>query len=84
MISNRDNSDLNDKLKVLIESLTTDLDVWKVLTSKYDAWVDVAGYMENWNRGFTLNIETMKMLIDRNLKIEFDIYFDREEEIDEQ
>lgn len=84
LISNRDNSDLNDKLKVLIESLTTDLDVWKVLTSKYDVWIDVAGYMENWNRGFTLNIETMKMLIDRNLKIEFDIYFDREEEIDEQ
>ena len=73
--SKRDKIELNIKLKDLLESLTLDLDNWKVLTSKYEAWIDVAGYMENWNRGFTLNSEIMKMLSDRNLKIEFDIYF---------
>ncbi|ESU24559.1 hypothetical protein FLJC2902T_31990 [Flavobacterium limnosediminis JC2902] len=73
--SKRDKTDLNVKLTNLLQSLTTDLDKWKILTSKYEAWIDVAGYMENWNRGFTLNPEIMKMLSDRNLKIEFDIYY---------
>lgn len=52
-----------------------DLEKWKILTLKYETWIDVAGYMENWNRGFTLKSEIMKMLSDRNLKIEFDIYY---------
>ena len=78
--SKRDKIDLNIKLKDLLESLTSDLEVWKYLTSKYEAWIDVAGYMENWNRGFTLNTDIMKILSDRNLKIEFDIYFNGNED----
>ncbi|MFA7444836.1 MAG: DUF4279 domain-containing protein [Flavobacteriaceae bacterium] len=73
--SKRDKTDLNIKLENLLQSLTMDLEKWKILTSKYETWIDVAGYMENWNRGFTLKSEIMKMLSDRNLKIEFDIYY---------
>ncbi len=46
------------------------------MTSKYEAWIDVAAYMENWNRGFTLKPEIMKLLYDRNLEVVFDIYYD--------
>jgi len=81
--SKRDKTDLNIKLKDLLESLTMDLEKWKILTSKYEAWIDVAGYMENWNRGFSLNADIMKMLSDRNLKIEFDIYYDGNEDENE-
>ncbi len=79
--SQRDNTDLNAKLKGLLQSLTMDLEKWKILTSKYEAWIDIAGYMGNWNRGFTLTSEIMKMLSDRNLKIEFDIYYYNNEEV---
>ncbi|WP_215226690.1 DUF4279 domain-containing protein [Echinicola shivajiensis] len=82
LISKRDNTDLNIKLKELLGSLTSDLEKWKLLTSKYDAWIDVAGYMENWNRGFTLQSEVMKMLSDRNLEIIFDIYYDGDKDED--
>ena len=73
--SERDSTDLNIKLKNLFENLTDDLDKWQKLTSKYECWVNVAGYMDNWNREFTVEAEIMKLLSDRNLKIVFDIYY---------
>jgi hypothetical protein len=83
LTSERDKMDLNIKIKELLENLTTDLEVWKYLTSKYDAWIDIAGYMENWNRGFNLNTDIMNMLYERNLKIDFDIYYYGKEDDDE-
>jgi len=80
LTTKRDNTDLNIKLKDLLDSLTSDLENWRILTSKYETWVDVAGYMENWNRGFTLKPEIMKMLSDRNLEIVFDIYYEEEDD----
>ncbi len=83
LTSKRDGTDLNIKLKDLLNKLTNDLEKWKILTSKYESWIDIAGYMENWNRGFTLKPEIMKMLSDRNLEIVFDIYFDGEDDENE-
>lgn len=76
----RDRTDLNVKLKELLLGLTTDLENWKILTSKYQAWIDVVGYMGNWNRAFTLEPEVMKILSDRNLEVVFDIYYNGESE----
>ncbi len=73
--SERDSIDLNTKLKELLNGITSDLRKWEKLTSKYEAWIDVTGYMENWNRGFTLKPEIMKMLSDRAIEVTFDIYF---------
>ena len=73
--SERDSIDVNIKLKNLFELLTDDLDKWQKLTSKYECWVDIAGYMKNWNRGFILEVDVMKLLSDRNLSIAFDIYY---------
>ena len=81
--SERDTTDLNIKLRNLFENLTSDLDKWRTLTSKYESWVDVAGYMNNWNRGFMVETDVLKLLSDRNLKIYFDIYFYGEEEEEE-
>jgi len=73
--SERDATDLNIKLRNLFNDLTCDLEKWRNLTSKYESWVDVAGYMNNWNRGFMVETDVLKLLSDRNLKIYFDIYF---------
>ncbi len=78
--SERDSTDLNIKLKNLFEDLTDDLDKWRTLTSKYESWIDVAGYMNNWNRGFMVETDVLKLLSERNLKIYFDIYFDGEDD----
>lgn len=80
LTSERDSKDLNQKVYELLTSLTKDLDKWRLLTSKYETWVDVAGYMGNWNRGFTLKPETMKLLTERNLEVVFDIYYEPDEE----
>lgn len=82
LTSERDAIDLNIKLRNLFEKLTDDFDKWRILTSKYESWVDVAGYMDNWNRGFTVETDVLKLLSDRNLKIYFDIYFYSDESED--
>ncbi len=82
--SEKDGIDLNIKLRDLFDSLTADLDIWKLLTSKYESWVDVAGYMQNWNREFVLKSDVMKLLSDRNLEIVFDIYYEGEDDSDEE
>lgn len=74
--SERDSTDLNIKIKDLLEKLTDDLSKWQKLTSKYKSWIDVAGYMNNWNRGFMVETDVLKLLSERNLEIYFDIYFD--------
>ena len=82
--SERDSTDLNIKLRNLFEVLTDDLDKWRTLTSKYESWVDVAGYMNNWNREFIVEADVLKLLSDRNLEICFDIYYNGEEEEDDE
>ena len=82
--SERDTTDLNIKLRDLFKKLTNDLENWRHLTSKYESWIDVAGYMNNWNRGFMVETDVLKLLSDRNLKIYFDIYFYGEEEDDDE
>jgi hypothetical protein len=76
--SKRDKTDLNTKLEDLLATFTNDLEKWKLLTTKYESWIDVAGYMDNWNRGFTLKPSVMKLIADRNLEIVFDIYHDED------
>jgi len=76
--SKRDKTDLNIKLEELLGKFTNDLEKWKILTSKYESWIDVAGYMDNWNRGFSLKPEIMKLIAERNLEIVFDIYHDED------
>ena len=79
----RNATDVNIKLRNLFKDLTDDLDKWQKLTSKYESWVEVAGYMDNWNRGFMLDADILKLLSDRNLKIYFDIYYYEDEDKDE-
>lgn len=78
LMSKRDSTDLNIKLKDLLGSLTSDLEKWNILTSKYESWIDIAGYMKNWNRGFSLKPDVLKMISDRNIEVVFDIYYDEE------
>tara|TARA_R110000850_G_scaffold78437_7_gene169630 strand:+ start:323 stop:838 length:516 start_codon:yes stop_codon:yes gene_type:complete len=77
--SARDQNDINDKVKLLFDGLTKNLEHWKTLTSKYEVWVDIAGYINNWNRGFRLDQQSMKLLVDRNLEVVFDIYYEQPE-----
>ena len=68
-------NDLNTKIEKLLNPITDDLEQWKYLTTKYEGWIDVTGYMKNWNRAFTLKTRIREMLFDKNLEIIFDIYY---------
>ncbi len=60
----------------LIDSLNGDLDVWYSLTRRYHVDLFCGVFMEHTgNEGVELPLETMKRLVDRGVKIEFDIYY---------
>ena len=76
----KDEREVEAKIIELLNQLSQDLDNWKLLTNKYEVWIDVAGYMKSWNRGFRLSPAIMSMLAERNLEIVFDMYFDGSED----
>ncbi|MFT4740501.1 MAG: hypothetical protein ACI9L9_001284 [Marivirga sp.] len=80
LTTNRDERDINIKIHELLDCLTSNIEHWNELTSKYKAWIDVAGYINNLNRGFILTPESMKRLSERNLELVFDIYYEEPDE----
>ncbi len=60
----------------LIDSLNGDLTVWASLSRRYDVDFFCGVFMRHsGNEGFELALETMKRLLDRGVKIGFDIYY---------
>jgi len=69
-----DDSCLEKKVETLLDKLTSDLDVWKQLTSKYKVDIFCGLFLNELNEGFDISPALLKKLGDRNLKIDFDIY----------
>lgn len=65
---------LEVQLNRLLDRLTSDLDIWKELVSKFDADIFCGIYLSEWNRGFCLPPLLSRRIADRQLQIGFDIY----------
>ena len=60
----------------LIDGLSSNLDVWLSLTRRFHADLFCGVFMRHTgNEGLELSLGTMKRLVDRGVKIEFDIYY---------
>jgi len=67
-------SDLNRQISDLLSNLTDDLAVWKNVTDRFHCYISIGGYFNDWTGGFTLEPSTAKLLSDRDLAIDFDLY----------
>ena len=61
-------------LRRLLNHLTTDLQVWSMLTREYKVDLFCGLFLDTENRGFGLTVDTARLLAERNLPIGFDIY----------
>lgn len=85
-----DATNIEEKIEVLLDKLTDNLEAWHEVTKDLDVADIYCGlFLENVNEGLLLSPYILKKITDRNLKIGFDIYsalnsWDEENEEDER
>lgn len=65
---------LDGQIRDLLGPLTDDLAVWRDLASRYTAEMYCGIFMNTGNDELGLHVSTLRMLSDRELRLEFDIY----------
>lgn len=63
-----------------MQTCSSDLDAWTLLTSKYQAWLSVCGRLANFNRELALKPSVLHLLAERNLILIVDVYFEEQSE----
>lgn len=62
------------QINEILSGLTQDLDVWRAISSQLNGRIVLGFFMEQSNEGFDLSADTLKLLTDRGLALEFDLY----------
>jgi len=70
--------DLEGQVAGLLEPLTSDLNVWKTLTRRFQADIFCGLFLATGNDGASLSPQTLLAIGARGLSIELDIYIDFE------
>jgi hypothetical protein len=72
--SETDEWDCGEAIMVLLRRIPADVEIWRSLTSKFEADVFVWLSMASRNKGFSLRPEVMAYLAERRIEAGFDIY----------
>ena len=67
-------SNIDQQVKDLLEMLTDDLSVWDTLRNDYRVDMFCGLFMKEFNEGMTLSPGTLKLLADRGIDLDLDIY----------
>jgi hypothetical protein len=70
----RSTSDIEEQLTELFSKLNGDPEVWRSLTSRYNAFLFCGVFLSWFGHGFSMSPSLHRLLADRNLLITFDIY----------
>ncbi len=73
-VNDRSPENLEGQLRELFEQLTDNLNVWRQIQKDYSADILCGLFMQGSNEGFAISTGAMRMIADRGLTIEFDMY----------
>jgi hypothetical protein len=62
------------QISSLLDKLTSDLNVWQDMKERFGCHISVGGYFKDWTGGFFLEADTLILLVDRGLGVDFDLY----------
>jgi hypothetical protein len=67
---------IDEQISELLSSLPESISVWDDLTRRFDCYVCVGAYFANdsWTGGILLEAQTLRLLGERGLAIDFDLY----------
>ena len=71
----KSDSDLDEKIKSLFAKCSSNIEHWQTLSLKYETWLTIVGYFQNWNRELILRKDTLNEIHKRKLNLKFDTYF---------
>lgn len=66
--------DLDEQIAELFAGLPNDTELWADLTRQFECWLSIGAYLDDWTGGLTLAPATLKLLAERNLPLDFDLY----------
>lgn len=65
---------LDRQINDVLSALTNDISAWREITTRFHCYFSISGYFSDWTGGMTLTPDTLKLLADRCLPIDFDLY----------
>lgn len=67
---------IDTQIMELLNRLAGDIEVWNDIHSRFNCYVTVGVYFDedSWTGGIILEAETLRLLADRGLAIDFDMY----------
>jgi hypothetical protein len=71
--------DFDAQLTALLARCTSDLNTWKIVTSRWKADLFCGLFLERPNRGIEISVESLQMLAERGIELGFDIYAPEDE-----
>ena len=69
-----DKENIGDKIRNILNSLNSDINVWKSIAGKCHVDIFCGLFLKRTNMGFMLPIDIIKMLSYRGIPVSFDIY----------
>jgi len=72
--SGPETADIEEQVVALLTSVTSDLQVWRRLTTEFAADIFCGVFLDDLNRGFILSPRVTQLLAERGIEIGFDIY----------
>ena len=66
--------DLDQQITELLAGLPNDIELWTELTGRFECWLSIGAYLDDWTGGLTLAPATLGLLAARNLPLDFDLY----------
>ena len=79
-IDHQTGSTLETLINALLDRVTSNLTVWKELTSRFRVDLFCGLNMESWNRGLSFTPWTLNRIAERGLVLGLDIYYVEDEE----
>jgi hypothetical protein len=65
---------VDKKIEDLLAKCTKDLKTWRTLANNSEVFISIKAHLKNWNRELNLLPHTLKLLSDRKIALNIDVY----------
>jgi hypothetical protein len=75
-VADRAPGDLDGQIAELLKPLTDDLMVWMALSERFDVYLYFGIFIRKYNQAMGLSPATLRMVADRGIRMDFELYAD--------
>jgi hypothetical protein len=68
-------NEIDDQIRLILSMISGNLETWQHLSERFTTELFVGVFLTSRNQGFEISPSTMKAIIEKKLRIAFDIYY---------